>query len=101
MPVNFLSPAQRDNYGRYPDDLSQDIIANHFFLDDQDREWIATKRGDFSRLGYALQLVTVRFLGTFIINITDVPSSVIERIASQINIINYESCLSAYQGSDF
>jgi TnpA family transposase len=100
MPVNFLSPAQRDNYGRYPDDLSQDIIANHFFLDDQDREWIATKRGDFSRLGYALQLVTVRFLGTFIINITDVPSSVIERIASQINIINYESCLSAYQGSE-
>lgn len=30
MPVSFLSSAQRDNYGRYPDDLSQDLIANHF-----------------------------------------------------------------------
>ena len=90
MPVSFLSSAQRDNYGRYPDDLSQDLIANHFFLDDQDHEWIASKRGDSSRLGYALQLTTVRFLGTFLTNITDVPPSVIERIASQINITDYK-----------
>ena len=40
MPVSFLSPTQRDNYVRYPDN--------------QDLEWIARKRGDFSRLGYAL-----------------------------------------------
>ncbi len=100
MPVSFLSSAQRDNYGRYPDDLSQDLIANHFFLDDQDHEWIASKRGDFSRLGYALQLTTVRFLGTFLTNITDVPPSVIERIASQINITDYKSCLVAYQASE-
>jgi hypothetical protein len=33
MPVSFLSPAQRDNYGRYPDNLSPELIANHFFLD--------------------------------------------------------------------
>ena len=54
MPVSFLSPAQHNNYGCYPDDLSQNLIDNHFFLDDQDREWIAGKRRDFSRLGYAL-----------------------------------------------
>lgn len=100
MPVSFLSHAQRNNYGRYPDDIPQDIISNLFFLDDQDREWIESKRGDFSRLGYALQLSTVRFLGIFLTNITDIPSSVIERIASQINITEYKSCLSAYQGSE-
>jgi hypothetical protein len=76
MPVSFLSPAQRDNYGRYPDNLSPELITNHFFLDDQDCEWIARKRGDFSRLGYALQLTTVRFLGTFFTDLTNVPQAV-------------------------
>jgi TnpA family transposase len=100
MPVSFLSPAQRNNYGRYPDNLSQDIIDNHFFLDDQDCEWIARKRGDFSRLGYALQLATVRFLGTFLTDLADVPQAVIERIAFQINITDFKGCLSAYQVSE-
>jgi len=100
MPVSFLSPAQHNNYGCCPDDLSQNLIDNHFFLDDQDREWIAGKRRDFSRLGYALQLATVRFLGTFLTDITDVPPSVIERIASQINITDYKNCLTAYQNSE-
>jgi hypothetical protein len=35
-------------------------------LDDDDREWIATKRRDSTRLGYASQLTMVRFLGTFL-----------------------------------
>lgn len=97
MPVSFLSPAQRDNYARYPDSLSSDIAASLFFLDDQDLEWIAGKRGDFSRLGYALQLVTVRFLGTFITDFLTLPYVVVERVASQINISGARECLSIYQ----
>ena len=66
MPVDFLSPAQQENYGKYPNDLSPEFIANYFFLDDEDKEWIKSKRGQFSRLGYALQLTTVRYIGTFL-----------------------------------
>jgi hypothetical protein len=40
MPVDFLSPAHRENYGRYPNDLTLEFIANYFFLDDKDLEWI-------------------------------------------------------------
>lgn len=99
MPVSFLSPAQRDNYARYPDNLSSDIAASLFFLDDQDLEWIAGKRGDFSRLGYALQLITVRFLGTFITDFLTLPHVLVERVASQINILGARECLSIYQVS--
>lgn len=72
MPVSFLSPAQCDNYAKYPTDLPSDIVDSLFLLDDQDMEWIANKRGDFSRLGYALQLITVRFIRTFISDLSHV-----------------------------
>ena len=100
MPVSFLSSAQRAKYACYPDNLPSDLITNHFFLDDQDRERIARKRGNANRLGYAIQLSTVRFLGTFINNLMDIPQAVLERIASQINISNAKDHLSNYQASE-
>ena len=56
MPVDFLTTTQRQRYGRYPNSLSPDKLARNFHLDDDDREWIANKRRDSSRLGFALQL---------------------------------------------
>ena len=100
MPVSFLSPTQRDNYARYPDDLSLERVRSLFFLDDQDLEWIALKRGDFSRLGYALQLATVRFLGAFIADLADVPHVVVDRVASQIKVDDAKNCVSLYRVSE-
>ena len=100
MPVSFLSPAQCDNYAKYPTDLPSNIVDSLFFLDDHDMEWIACKRGDFSRLGYALQLTTVRFIGAFISNLNQIPRVVIERIAIQIRVKDPESCVSMYMKSE-
>lgn len=97
MPVNFLSPTQHQNYVHYPNDLSPELIVSHFFLDDQDKEWIARKRSDSNRLGYALHLVTVRFLGAFINDLANIPLEVVARVASQINVTNFKNCLKTYQ----
>lgn len=64
--MSFLTLAQRERYGRYPEVLSTIELARHIYLNDNDLEWIAHKRRDFNRLGYALQLTTVRFFGTFL-----------------------------------
>ena len=100
MPVSFLSPAQFDNYAKYPINLPSNIVDSLFFLDDQDMEWIASKRGDFSRLGYALQLATVRFIGAFISDLNQIPRVVIERIAIQIGVNDPDGCVLMYMKSE-
>jgi TnpA family transposase len=97
MPVSFLSTTQRERYGRYPESLSADELARYFHLDDDDREWIATKRRDSSRLGYALQLTTVRFLGAFLEDPTAVPNTVLQTLSSQLNIDDPDDCIVAYR----
>jgi TnpA family transposase len=99
MPVNFLTATQRERYCNYPDELSPDEIARHFHLDDADLVWIATKRRDSSRLGYALQLSTVRFLGAFLDDPTAVPAPVLKAIAKQIGVTD-PTCVGAYAQSE-
>ena len=84
MPVSFLSPAQRDSYGQYLGDPSTQELARYFHLDDSDHTQIVEKRGDANRLGFALQLTTVRFVGTFLDDPTAVPPAVLATMSRQL-----------------
>src|SRR5882724_567831 len=95
MPVNFLTPLQRENFGRYPGNLSPETLERFFYLSDADHEWIASKHGGHNRLGFALQLTTVRFLGTFLDEPAKAPQTVIDAVCKQLKIGD-SSCLAAY-----
>ena len=97
MPVSFLSATQRERYGCYPKSLTTDELARYFHLDDDDREWIATKRRDSNRLGYALQLTTVRFLSTFLEDPTAVPDAVLHTLSTQLDIADLADCIVTYR----
>ena len=96
MPVNFLTPSQRSSYGRYTGTPSPEELQRYFHLSDSDRELVAEKRLDHNRLGFALQLTTARFLGTFLENPIDVPPSVVRILCAQLGIQDL-GCVSAYQ----
>ncbi|MFE3105077.1 DUF4158 domain-containing protein [Nocardia tengchongensis] len=72
-------------YGRFPA-LSRVELERFFHLDDENRKLIADRRRDYNKLGFALRLVTVRFVGMFLPDPVDVPGEVIEYLAEQLEI---------------
>lgn len=78
-------------YGRFGV-LSRGIF---FHLDDEDRKLIAARRRNSNRLGFALQLVTVRYLGIFLPDPLDVPADRVEYLAEQLDIAD-PACVNSY-----
>ncbi|MDQ6899618.1 MAG: Tn3 family transposase, partial [Candidatus Dormibacteraeota bacterium] len=95
MSGEFLTDDQVAAYGRFAGPPSRSELERHFFLDDVDRQVVDRHRRDHNRLGFALQLGTVRFLGTFLPDPLDVPIEVVVYLAEQLGIAA-PACVEAY-----
>ncbi|ALE93675.1 hypothetical protein AOC05_17325 [Arthrobacter alpinus] len=87
MPTDqYLTEEQAVVFGRFVGEPSQAELEQFFYLDAADLGRIAERRGDHNRLGFALHVGTVRFLGAFLSDPLDVPWSVVEYLATQLRI---------------
>ena len=74
---------------------SQAEMERWCFLDDADLKLVNRRRADHLRLGFALQVVTVRAVGTFLVDPLDVPMAVLDDVAFQLEVAD-PSCVKRY-----
>ena len=86
MPFEFLNDDHLAQYSQFNSDPSPEQLAQYFQLNAEDRKLIVAQYEPHNRLGMGLQLVTLRFLGTFLADPTDVPRVIIRFMAEQIGI---------------
>ncbi len=86
MALDFLTDAQVSGYCRYQDVPLRSDLERFFLLDDVDRLLVDRRRGEHNRLGFALQLTTVRYLGAFLEDPLDLPWAVVEYLADQLDV---------------
>ena len=96
MPVSFLSDDQALRYGRFVGDPTSEQLARHFHLDDADRAFIGAHRGDHNRLGVAVQLGSLRLLGTFLEDPAQIPASVTRFAGDQLAIDGSAELMARY-----
>ncbi|WP_425267770.1 DUF4158 domain-containing protein [Enterobacter hormaechei] len=73
-------------------------MERYFHLSDEDREAIQVLRGNHNRLGYAVLLTTVRFVGVLPDKPAAVPVEVLQVLCRQLAIPDPD-CLQRYRRS--
>ncbi|MEE8056980.1 MAG: DUF4158 domain-containing protein, partial [Pseudomonadales bacterium] len=63
MRERFLTAAEREKLNTLPWDIPEDDLIRFFTLSPPDRQLINKSRSDHNRLGFALQLCTLRYQG--------------------------------------
>ncbi len=84
MPVSFLSETERLRFNSFPADLSTGDLIAFFTLGESDLLQIPATASATNRLGFALQLLLLRFLGFHLPELKTLPETVVNYVASQI-----------------
>ena len=82
----FLNQSQRERYEKVPGEISEDDLMQFFQITQQDKIFLKSFRGEHNRLGIALQIGIVRFMG-FLPDKwqQQIPVNVAEKICVQLN----------------
>ncbi len=89
MPVSFLTESERERLQRIPEEIPPDTVTAFFTLTETDFVLVRTQHGDHNRLGVALQLCLLRYLGFCPPDITAVPEKAVTYVAVQLAIASF------------
>src|SRR5712691_8154145 len=86
MPSTFLMSKERERLVCFPDDIQPWDLITYFTLTENDSSLIDTYQGDTNRLGAALQLCAVRYLGFCPADLQTAASDVTTFLARQLQV---------------
>ena len=98
MPRRFLSKSERQRLNQFPDEVTDADCVVYFTLTPADMVLVGSKRGDDNRLGIALLLGSLRYLGYFSANLQHSPPNVTGFLATQVGATSQD--LAAYATRD-
>jgi TnpA family transposase len=85
MPVAFLTDAERERLARFPTEVPPEDVIAYFTLSAADLRRVRQQRGAQNRLGFAVQLCALRYLG-FIPGLASAPDALVAVVARQLGV---------------
>ena len=86
MPSTFLTFKERERLTSFPDEIPQWDLITYFTLTEHDGSLIDTYQSNTNRLGTALQLCVVRYLGFCPADLHTASNDVITFLADQLQV---------------
>src|SRR5262245_1109409 len=86
MPISFLTAAERDRLNRFPEQIAEDDLFAFFQLSEADHTAINKQREVHNRLGFALQLCALRYLGFAPDDLRTAPWAAVVYVARQMGV---------------
>ena len=83
MPASIFSETELARWASFPEEIPGDDLIRAFTLTGADRDLVASRRGAANRLGLALQLCALRYLGFVPRNLSAAPRSAACFVADQ------------------
>jgi hypothetical protein len=86
MPVRFLSDAELARLSSWPDEIADDDLVTYFTLTSDDLRWLGAKVRVENRLGAAVQLCTLPWLGWIADELSACPPAAVRRLADHLRL---------------
>jgi len=86
MPVQLFTEAERGKRDRFPEVIAYEDLVIYFTLSARDHESIPRSSAPHNRLGYALQLCALRFMGFVPDALNSAPSVAVAFVAQQLRV---------------
>ena len=82
----FLNEFQRQKLESYPEFLLKEDMHKFFTLTIRDKEFIKDCRGDANKIGNAIQICTIKFIGFVPLNFFEISKNFVKYVAKQLNL---------------
>lgn len=102
MPRRFLRPEDHETLNNFPSTVEEGDLITHFLLTPADLEQVKMNRTDTQRMGFAVLLCGLRYLGFFPNDMDTAPDNMVWYLAEQLecdpeSLLNYAQRLRTRQ----
>jgi TnpA family transposase len=84
VPGRIFTPQERERLDALPSEIGEADLIRYFTLSGSDLDLIKRQRGDHNRLGFALQLCALRYIGFSPDDLETVPTMALALVAGQL-----------------